>query len=193
MPPVKGCRGGPYALGLGVGNATRPERPAAYNPLTSLRSSNPEGVRNLRPLTPFQGAASGRGMPLKSVPAPLLTVREAAARLQVKPVTVYRLCRGEAAAGTRFECPANYGRGCRASPPRSAKPEDVMAQRKGKGLSKGSADTFRGARRRGSPPWSSPGLAQNAGWKNAPSAPLSSQVGQKVKVVRQPTSRLDVS
>ena len=88
------------AFGSGVGRATRPERTAAYNPLTSLRSRARAGVRNLRPLTPFteafgptlvQGAPHG-ARPLKAVPAPFLTVREAAPRLHVSPATIYRLC-----------------------------------------------------------------------------------------------------
>ena len=91
----------PVAFGFGVGSAPRRERTAAYNPLISLPSSGPDDVRNLRPLTPFteafgptlvQGAARGARIPLRTPPDPLLTVREAAARLRVNPVTVYRLC-----------------------------------------------------------------------------------------------------
>jgi excisionase family DNA binding protein len=87
--------------GVTVGRATRPERSTAYNPLTSLQSRGPEGVRNLRPLTPFteafgptlvQGASRGCFKAVKAYPAPLLTVREAAVRIRVSPVTVYRLC-----------------------------------------------------------------------------------------------------
>jgi excisionase family DNA binding protein len=82
-------------------NATRPELTAAYNPLTSPRSSAREDVRNSRPFTPFtkafgptlvQAAARGSLSALKAAPAQLLTVREAAARLRVSPVTIYRLC-----------------------------------------------------------------------------------------------------
>ncbi len=91
----------PVAFGSGVGSAPRPERTAAYNPLISFPSSGPDGVRNLRPFTPFteafgptlvQGVRRGRHGLLKAAPAQLLTVREAAARLRVSPVTIYRLC-----------------------------------------------------------------------------------------------------
>jgi len=91
------------AFGSGVGSATRPARTAAYNPLTSLRSSAPAGIRNLRPFTPFteafgptlvQGVRCSRRASLKAVPATFLTVREAALRLRVSPATVYRLCTG---------------------------------------------------------------------------------------------------
>jgi len=60
-----------------------------------------EGVRNLRPLTPFteafgptlvQAAAGDRLRSLKRTTASLVTVREAAATLRVRPVTIYRLC-----------------------------------------------------------------------------------------------------
>ncbi len=87
--------------GVTVGSASRPERTAAYNPLTSLRSGGHSDVRNLRPLTPFteafgptlvQGADGTRLNALTAAPVPLLTVREAASRLSVSPVTIYRLC-----------------------------------------------------------------------------------------------------
>jgi len=85
----------------GQGSAIRPERSAAYNPLISFPSGGPGGVRNSRPFTPFteafgptlvQGVRDGRHGLLKAAPAQFLTVREAAARLRVSPVTIYRLC-----------------------------------------------------------------------------------------------------
>jgi excisionase family DNA binding protein len=87
--------------GVTVGRASRPERTAAYNPLTSLGLSEGEGVRNSRPFTRFpeafgptlvQGAPRDRLRVPKVATARLLTVREAAATLRVRPVTIYRLC-----------------------------------------------------------------------------------------------------
>jgi excisionase family DNA binding protein len=87
--------------GVTGSRASRPERAAAYNPLTSLRSSPASGVRNSRPFTPFpeafgptlvQGAPRGRLKAVGAAPAPLLSVREAAALLGVSPSTVYALC-----------------------------------------------------------------------------------------------------
>jgi hypothetical protein len=63
------------ASSSGVGSAIRPKRTAACNPLTSLRSSRPSDVRNLRPLTPFteafgptsvRGASHGRLRPMNA-------------------------------------------------------------------------------------------------------------------------------
>jgi excisionase family DNA binding protein len=91
----------PVTSGVTGSTACRPERPTAYNPLTSLRSSPAPGVRYSRPFTPFpeafgptlvQDAPPGRLHAVKPSPTPLLSVREAAARLRVSRSSVYALC-----------------------------------------------------------------------------------------------------
>jgi excisionase family DNA binding protein len=91
----------PLDVVSGAHRATRPEPSTAFNPLTSLGLGEGESVRNLRPFTRFpeafgptlvQGAPRGRLRALKVSPAPVLNVREAAAKLRVSPATIYRLC-----------------------------------------------------------------------------------------------------
>jgi excisionase family DNA binding protein len=87
--------------GVTAHRASRPERSIAFNPLTSLGLGEGKGVRNSRPFTRFpeafgptlvQAARSADFKTHRDVPVALVTVREAAARLRVSPVTVYRLC-----------------------------------------------------------------------------------------------------
>lgn len=91
----------PVTSGVTGSTTSRPERPNACNPLTSLRSRLAPGVRYSRPFAPFteafgpygvQSAPRGDLTALKDLPAQLLTVREAAERLRVSPSSVYALC-----------------------------------------------------------------------------------------------------
>jgi hypothetical protein len=96
---------GPVTSGVTGSTASYPERPTAYNSLTSLRSSAGPGVRNSRPSRHFprrlvQPWSKARPRPLKALkPAPtaLLNVREAAAGLSQSVHSVRALRRREAA------------------------------------------------------------------------------------------------
>jgi excisionase family DNA binding protein len=81
--------------------ASGPEHSIAFNPLTPVGLDQGEGVRSSRPFTRFpeafgptlvQSARKGRFKTPKATPGALLTVREVAARLRVRPATVYKRC-----------------------------------------------------------------------------------------------------
>lgn len=91
------------AYGSGEGPGVRPEGGSAPQAVGIPRFDTPSAVQGSQPLGQIHGEFAASLLHRRTSPevgggADLLTVSQVAARLRVKPVTVYRLCqRGELA------------------------------------------------------------------------------------------------